>query len=482
MCTSGGGVVDRVAGLAAAVASVADLDPSELPAAVQLDLLRSVWPLLCQLDAAVTRVVGVVNAQGSAGQEGAVSTAAWLRSRLHAGGAGPRVQVAKTLRDDLPEVAAAFDRGEISFTHARIAATTAKDLKPEMLAGGVDKLLAEQATEHAPAVFARAALRIRDHFNPDAADKRNKHPELDQWLDVDRTFHGAVSLSGLLAPDTGELLLQTLGAFMPPVNPDHPGPDRLVPATTRRAEALAQMCRVAAGAAPDAGGTKPQVTVTIDWDTLRGQTDRAHTASQQTSSGPASSDTAGNGQTNNGNTGGPASSGHTGTGHTGSGHTGSGPTGGLFTSSGAWAGARLGSGTPLHPDTARRLACDCAILPVVLGANSEPLDVGRLHRLVTPAIRRALNLRDGGCRFPTCDRPVTWCDAHHLVSWVQGGPTSVDNMILLCRRHHVLVHEHRWTIRLDRHTGTVTATDPNGRPLDIVSHPATTHPRPCFSR
>jgi Domain of unknown function (DUF222)/HNH endonuclease len=427
MCTSGGGVVDRVAGLAAAVASVADLDPSELPAAVQLDLLRSVWPLLCQLDAAVTRVVGVVNAQGSAGQEGAVSTAAWLRSRLRAGGAGPRVQVAKALREDLPEVAAAFGRGEISFTHARIAATTAKDLDRQVLAGGVDKLLAEQACEHAPAVFARAALRIREHFNPDAAHRRDKHPQLDQWLDVDKTFHGAVSLSGLLAPDTGELLLQTLGAFMGPGNPDDP-----IPATARRAEALAQMCRVAAGAAPHAGGAKPQVTVTIDWDTLRSQTSNTHTASGQ---------------------------------------AGSGPTGGLFTSSGAWAGARLGSGTPLHPDTARRLACDAGLLPVVLGANSEPLDVGRLHRLVTPAIRRALNLRDGGCRFPGCGRPVTWCDAHHLRSWVQGGPTSVDNMILLCRRHHVLVHEHHWTIRLDRHTGTVTATGPNGRPLDIASHP-----------
>jgi Domain of unknown function (DUF222)/HNH endonuclease len=428
-----GSVTDRVTGLAAAVDSLASVDAASLPAGVQLDLLRELWPLLCKLDAAVTRVVGVVNAQGSAAQEGAVSTQAWLRSRLHAGGAGPRVQVAKTLREDLPEVAAAFERGEISFTHARIAATTAKDLDRQLLAGGVDKLLAEQATEHAPAVFARAALRIHDHFNPDAAHRRDKHPQLEQWLDVDKTFHGAVSLSGLLAPDTGELLLQTLGAFMPPVNPDHPGPDGLVPAAARRAEALAQMCRVAAGTAPDAGGAKPQVTVTIDWDTLRGQTSSSHTG--------------------------------------GSGPAGSGPTGGLFTSSGAWAGARLGSGAPLHPDTARRLACDANLLPVVLGANSEPLDVGRLHRLVTPAIRRALNLRDGGCRFPGCDRPITWCDAHHLVSWVQGGPTSVDNMILLCRRHHVLVHEHHWSIRLDRHTGTVTATDPRGRPLDIVSHP-----------
>ncbi len=405
-------MADRVAGLATAVAALAEVEPAELPAGAQLDLLRQVWPLLCRLDAAVTRLVGAVHAQGSAAQDGAVSTVAWLRSRLHAGGAAPRVQVAKALRE-LPEVAAAFGRGEISFTHAHIAAKTARDLEPAALGGGVDKLLAEQAVEHPPAVFGRAALRIRDHFNPDAADRgRGRHPELDQWLDVDRTFGGSVSVSGMLAPDSGELLLQTLGAFMRPVNPDD-----LVPATARRAEAMVQVCRVAATAAPQAGGHKPQVTVTVDWDTLRGQAES------------------------------------------------------LFTPQGAWTGARLGSGTPLNPETARRLACDAGLLPAVLGAASEPLDVGRLRRLVTPAIRRALNLRDGGCRLPGCDRPVTWCDAHHMVSWVLGGPTSVDNMLLLCRRHHVLVHEHGWTIRLDHDTGIVTAHDPTGRALDLVSHP-----------
>jgi hypothetical protein len=466
-----GRVTDRVAGLSAAVASVAEVDPASLPAGVQLDLLRELWPVLCRLDATVTRVVGVVNAQGSAAQEGAVSTVAWLRSRLHAGGAAPRVQVAKALRDELPEVAAAFERGEISFTHASIAAKTAKELDRAVVAGGVDKLLAEQAGQQPPAVFARAALRIRDHFNPDAADRRDKHPELDQWLDVDRTFRGAVSISGLLAPDSGELLLQTLGAFMRPVSPDD-----VVPAAARRAEALSQMCRVAADQAPDAGGSKPQVTVTIDWDTLRGQasgtqTSDDHTGSARTSNGHTDSARTSDGQ---------ASGGHTDSDRTSSGQAESGQAGrqpgGLFTSSGAWAGARLGSGTPLQPGTARRLACDAGLLPVVLGTNSELLDVGRLHRLVTPAIRRALNIRDGGCRFPGCDRPVTWCDAHHLKSWLLGGPTSVDNMLLLCRRHHVLVHEHGWSIRLEKHTGIVTATDPAGRPLDIVSHPRANSP------
>jgi hypothetical protein len=97
--------------------------------------------------------------------------------------------------------------------------------------------------------------------------------------------------------------------------------------------------------------------------------------------------------------------------------------------------------------------------------------VGRKQRLVTPTIRRALEVRDGGCRFPGCDRPATWCDAHHLKHWVHGGHTSLENMVLLCRRHHVLVHECGWTIHLDQDTGIVTAYDPRGKRLDIVSHP-----------
>jgi hypothetical protein len=233
-----------------------------------------------------------------------------------------------------------------------------------------------------------------------------------QWLDVDTTFGGAVSISGVLAPDAGELFRQTLGAFLPPVNPED-----LAPATARRAQALADLCRAATAQAPEAGGEKPRVTVTIDWDSLRGQV----------------SD--------------------------------------VFDRHGAWTGARYGSGTPLRPETARRLACDCGLVPMVLGAVSEPLDVGRAQRLVTPAIRRALVVRDGGCRFPGCDRPAAWCDAHHLKHWVHGGQTSLRNMILLCRRHHVMVHECDWTIRLDHDTGIVTAYDPTGRRLDIISHP-----------
>lgn len=98
------------------------------------------------------------------------------------------------------------------------------------------------------------------------------------------------------------------------------------------------------------------------------------------------------------------------------------------------------SGDVLSPETVRRLACDAAIVPMVLGSRSEPLDVGRERRLVTRGLRLALWHRDGGCSFPDCTIPATWCDAHHVVPWFLGGSTSLLSTALLCRRHHTHVH------------------------------------------
>lgn len=109
------------------------------------------------------------------------------------------------------------------------------------------------------------------------------------------------------------------------------------------------------------------------------------------------------------------------------------------------------SGDVLTPATVRRLACDAAIIPMVLGAAGEPLDVGRERRLVTKGLRLALWQRDQGCSFPGCSTPPAWTDAHHVQHWSAGGVTSLLNLALLCRRHHTHVHRHDLT-------ATVTAT------------------------
>lgn len=99
--------------------------------------------------------------------------------------------------------------------------------------------------------------------------------------------------------------------------------------------------------------------------------------------------------------------------------------------------------TMLAPSTVRQLACDADVIPVVLGADGEVVDLGRATRLFTRGQRRALWHRDDGCTFPGCTAPAAWTQAHHLVHWADGGPSDLHNAALLCQRHHTLVHDRR---------------------------------------
>jgi hypothetical protein len=98
-------------------------------------------------------------------------------------------------------------------------------------------------------------------------------------------------------------------------------------------------------------------------------------------------------------------------------------------------------------EDARRLACDASVSRVITSGRSAPVDVGRRTPVIPAALRRAVVVRDGGCRFPGCDRPPGWCDAHHVVHWADGGATALDNLVLLCRPHHRMVHE-RFAVRI----------------------------------
>jgi len=102
-------------------------------------------------------------------------------------------------------------------------------------------------------------------------------------------------------------------------------------------------------------------------------------------------------------------------------------------------------GTVISPETVRKLGCDASIIPVVLGSEGQPLDVGRLKRLVTESMQAALWIRDKGCTFPGCGRPPQWCAAHHVIHWVDGGTTCLLNLALLCAYHHTYVHQHDLT-------------------------------------
>ena len=165
-------------------------------------------------------------------------------------------------------------------------------------------------------------------------------------------------------------------------------------------------------------------------------------------------------------------------------------------------GGDIGWAGPLDPEACRRLACDATITrlvvsrqppeagdhyhgnephdpagsgldellravlaklpPILGGAPSRPLDVGRSTRVVSPAQRQALAVRDGGCVFPGCSRPLAWCEVHHVWHWLDGGPADLDNLALLCRAHHRAVHECGWRL-IRGPDGRFTATPPYRR-------------------
>jgi hypothetical protein len=106
----------------------------------------------------------------------------------------------------------------------------------------------------------------------------------------------------------------------------------------------------------------------------------------------------------------------------------------------------LGDYGPIGRATMERLACDARVARIVMAGRSRVLDLGRLTPVISPALRKAVKLRDGRCQHPGCRAPAKWCDVHHILHWTKGGWTDMDNLVLLCRRHHVLHHEGAWQI------------------------------------
>jgi hypothetical protein len=110
--------------------------------------------------------------------------------------------------------------------------------------------------------------------------------------------------------------------------------------------------------------------------------------------------------------------------------------------------ATLGDTGTMTAAEARVHACDAMIIPAVLGEKSEPLNLGRLRRLISAGLRRALFLRDRGCAFPGCHRPPRHCQGHHIRHWADGGPTDLTNLVLMCAHHHRLLHRSGWEVRI----------------------------------
>jgi hypothetical protein len=118
---------------------------------------------------------------------------------------------------------------------------------------------------------------------------------------------------------------------------------------------------------------------------------------------------------------------------------------------GSGAGHLEGQSDPVSIATVERHACTSGVVPLLFTENGQGVDLGRTQRLHSPRQRELIAARDGGCIFPGCDRPPGWCEAHHIVPWGEGGSTSVEDGVLLCRFHHLLVHNQGWRVSRSGH-------------------------------
>jgi hypothetical protein len=220
-------------------------------------------------------------------------------------------------------------------------------------------------------------------------------------LSINQTFDGMWSVTGELDPETGEVVATAIAAKADPANTD-PADDRTRPQVA--ADALADICRFSLDhddSLATWGGERPHIFVTVDYRHLA----RMHAVDRDSPHLAEAADGAMEGPD-----------------------------------------ARRPllpefSGVPVDTETVRRLACDAGVVRMVTGPDSGVLDIGRSRRTIPPSIRRVLVARDGGCRWNGCDARASWCDAHHLTHWADGGATNLDNLILLCRRHHTAIHD-----------------------------------------
>jgi Domain of unknown function (DUF222)/HNH endonuclease len=383
------------------------------PSAAQSDRVCDLLGLRERVEAEVLRSIGQWDAEGCWGEDGAVSAASWLAQ--HAGltrAAATRLVRASRLLRENEATAAAVASCAVSCAQLDTLATVTRN-REDLYAEGEDALLtlAETLT---PDVFVGAARQWRSLADDVLANEDAYAVHERRYLHASKTLFSTVRIDGELDLDGGETFLAALAATDGPDRDDREPEGRT--GGQRNADNLVQLA--AAYLAGDAGDetdetdARPQVSTSlvVDFDILMGRAPgNLHDARR-----------------------------------------------------------RLEHLGPIAQETALRLACDTSVIRAVMAGRSEVLDLGRATRVVSRAQRRALVLRDCGCGFPGCDRPPKWCDAHHIWHWVSGGPTDIANLVLLCRRHHVMVHEGGWKLARGP-DGRIVAHRPDGSELVLVA-------------
>ncbi|MBM4633429.1 DUF222 domain-containing protein [Rhodococcus hoagii] len=303
-----------------------------------------------------------------------------------------------------PEIADAFNAGDISAEHAaligKFCETPPRGMPNEAL-GSCRKVLLDAASGPAATTMTVRTCISRlerifesDELPPSEDTERNE-------FHASKTLNGRVAVKGDLDAVTGEMLLTALSALTKPRNLLDDPAEKRTPAR-QRADAFAEILRryLDSGEAPVEGGERPHLSLHVNAaDLARSQSAHEWTHPNEGSDLFGDKDI--------------ACMPHTG---------------------------------PLSIATARRLACDCHLAPIVMD-DGVPLNLGRTSRTVSKKQRRALIARDHGCAFPGCGAPPAHCEGHHIKHWADGGPTDLDNLVLLCRYHHTLLHHSHWEVR-----------------------------------
>ena len=334
----------------------------------------------------------------------ALTPVQWVRRHApstRAGGAAQVVAVAQAFAvAGRTAVKDAVLSGELPVRSAAVVVAEADRLAP-LLAEGVEPTvvegLIEMAVQHGPRGCRMLRPRLLAQYGRDG-ELQGEQDAAKRFVSLSQPRVDELGLAEYrltLDPEGRAVLEAALGPLSAPKPLD--GERDLRSSDRRRGEALVALVRRAvAAAAKGPRHTKSQLFVTVDLETLQG-------------------------------------------GLRGAGVTVGGPE----------------AGTLLAPETVRRLACDATIIPTVLGAAGAIVDLGMDERLFTAAQTKRLWLRDGHCTYPGCDMPSQWTDAHHLIHWVDDGPTDLSNAALLCERHHTIVHTRKYAGRLvEDDTGT----------------------------
>ncbi|MEI6621696.1 MAG: DUF222 domain-containing protein [Actinomycetes bacterium] len=399
-----------------------------------------------RLDAARLRLVGLVDRSGVWSERGYLSPASYLRHELRVDHTAARTDLrASQELARLPHLAAALAAGLVSRAAVdRIISVGTRNPTRESLLPHFEEVFTDIAATQPFALLVRALTQWAEQVDPQSIIDGEDRAHSRRYLNLTRYGDGWL-VDGFLTIEQGTAVAAALNATIAKTrrgaesktdNAGRPNDDfsqltDLPQAPGQaRADALADLAMLACSAAdlPDCGGIRPTVIVTVPLDRLQADCTEPVLPQRRTAASH--------------------------------GTPGCSPLPDrlperAFEDCSAFVSVSNGPGTTLvSARTAQRLACDCTIHRLVLNPDGMPLDVGRATRVIGKHLRIALNQRDKGCVYPGCERPPGWTEAHHLVPWSDGGSTSIENLALLCSRHHHMIHE-------SSHTITMT---PEGRP------------------